>query len=436
MTISGPMVISGAMRVLHLSQRYWPALGGAESYLSQISERLVARGHAVTVATSDALDIELFWHAARRRAGSASDVHNGVDIRRFPVRHLPYPTLSYPALRRIIWLLSLSRVTPVAILDKLASYTPWMPDLWRWLGQLTDRFDLVAATTICFEPFLLAGLRFARRQHVPFVCYPLTHLGAGPRPGQDELSRFYTMRHQVSLVRASDGVVAMTGDERRFYLERGVQPENIIVAGPGVNAEDVLGGDGARFRAQHGLAGPIVASLSTLMYDKGTVHVVEAVRRLWAAGMEVELVLAGALLEPFVRYLDALPAADRQRIRVLGAVSEEEKRDLLAAADVFAMPSRTDSFGIVYLEAWLYGKPVIGAQTWGVRDVIRDGVDGLLVPFGDVAALTDALSGLLADPARRAAMGAAGRAKVYAEHTWDKKFPIIEGLYGRLARGQ
>jgi glycosyltransferase involved in cell wall biosynthesis len=66
-------------------------------------------------------------------------------------------------------------------------------------------------------------------------------------------------------------------------------------------------------------------------------------------------------------------------------------------------------------------------------DVIRDGVDGLLVPFGAPEELAAALASLLDDPARRAAMGEAGRVKVHAEHTWEKKFPQIETLYCALA---
>jgi glycosyltransferase involved in cell wall biosynthesis len=169
------------------------------------------------------------------------------------------------------------------------------------------------------------------------------------------------------------------------------------------------------------------------MADKGTTHLVEAIRSLWRAGREVELVLAGAIMPEFAAFMTALPEADRRRVRVLGPISDQEKRDLLAAADIFAMPSRTDSFGIVYLEAWLHGKPVIGARTWGIMDVIRDGVDGLLVPFGAPEELAAALASLLDDPARRAAMGEAGRVKVHAEHTWEKKFPQIETLYCALA---
>lgn len=421
------------MRILHIVQRYWPARGGAEIYLGEISARLAADGHQVTVATTDALDFELFWDPRLRRVAEHESHKDGVRILRFPVRHLPVPLLAYPGWRRLLWLLSAFRPLPVRVLSHLARFTPWVPDLWRWLESTDEAFDLVAGMNVCFEPLLEAGLRFARKRGIPFLTYPLTHLGAGAKPGQDSLSRFYTMRHQVDLVRASDAVVAQTPAELSFYEQQGASKDRFLVAGAGVNPEEVLGGDGERFRSRYGLQGPLLVSISAMAYDKGTVHLIEAARRLWQAGRQVEMALAGAILEPFRRYLSRLPPADRERIHVLGPVTEEEKRDLLAAADVFAMPSRTESFGIVYLEAWLYKKPVIGAQTWGVSDVIENGLDGLLVPFGDVSALAASITWLLDHPVERGSMGARGERKVRRLHTWDHKYALVSELYRQLA---
>jgi glycosyltransferase involved in cell wall biosynthesis len=420
------------MRVLHISQRYLPARGGAEEHLAHISRRLVRAGHSVTILTTDAFDIELFWNPSGKRVAEREAEIDGARVRRFPVRHLPAPALAYAGMRRLLWLASALRL-PTGLARAGARLTPRVPELETWLAETSERFDVVGTTTICFEGLIDAGARFARRTGAAHLIYPLTHLGAGARPGEDELSRFYTMRHQVELVRGADCVVAMTPAERDFYVSAGADTTRISVIGSAVDPADALGGDAAEFRARHRLCGPVIASLSAMMADKGTPHLVDAVRILWREGREVELVLAGAIMPEFAAFMRALPEAERRRVRVLGPVSDREKRDLLAAADIFAMPSRTDSFGIVYLEAWLYGKPVIGARTWGVMDVIRDGVDGLLVPFGDPAQLAAGLTSLLDDPARRAAMGEAGRAKVYAEHTWEKKFPQIEALYCGLA---
>jgi glycosyltransferase involved in cell wall biosynthesis len=420
------------MRILHLIQRYWPARGGAESHLGELSARLAAAGHQVTVATTDALDFELFWDPDRRRIQSREDMHNGVRILRFPVRHLPVSTLAYPAVRRLLWLLSAARPVPCSALFRLARLTPRVPDLWRWLATTDEVFDLVAGMTICFEPLLEVGWRFARRRDIPFVAYPLTHLGAGARPGSDALSRFYTMRHQVALVRAADAAVLQTPAEHDFYAECGVAPAQLVLAGSGVDPVNVLGGNGVRFRRTHHLDGFLVVSLSALSYDKGTVHLVEAVRQLWHAGRSVELILAGVVTLPFQQYLSTLPPADRTRIHLLGSISETEKRDMLAAADVFAMPSRTDSFGIVYLEAWLYQVPVVAACAWGISDVITDGEDGSLVPFGDVPALAQTLRFLQDNPSARAVLGAHGEEKVYRLHTWEQKYAPVRDLYERL----
>jgi glycogen(starch) synthase len=424
------------VRILHIIQRYWPAEGGAERHLGELSQRLVADGHDVTVLTTDALDIELFWNGNRRRVEVHHEVHEGVEIIRLPVHHLPMVPLGYPAWRRLLWVLSRSGLATSAFLERVSRYTPYVPDLRTWLRLTDEPFDLVAGMTICFEPLLSAGLDFARARGIPFVAYPLTHLGAGPTPGQDPVSTFYTMRHQVDLVLNSDAAILQTPTEAQFYIDRGLPAERAHVAGPGVNPEDVLGGDGTRFRLTQNIEGPIVAAIGSMSFDKGTETLVEAVEHLWQQGVNVNLVLAGAILGPFEHFLTHLTPETRARLHLLGPIDEITKRDLFAAADVLAMASRTDSFGIIYLEAWLYAKPVIGAQVWGIDDVIEAGVDGLLVPFGDVTALAQAIGGLLADPTAATEMGRNGQEKVYAEHTWVKKYAIPKCVYAALTKSQ
>jgi glycosyltransferase involved in cell wall biosynthesis len=75
---------------------------------------------------------------------------------------------------------------------------------------------------------------------------------------------------------------------------------------------------------------------------------------------------------------------------------------------------------------------VIGAQAWGVKTVIDDGQDGLLVPFGDVSALVDAIRTLAENPELRLSMGERGRRKVVAHHTWGHKYSRVRQIYARL----
>jgi glycogen(starch) synthase len=420
------------VRILHLIQRYYPARGGAEKHLEQISNYLAASGHQVTVATTDALDFELFWDPRGRRIEDLTERQFDVDIRRFPVRHLPGAQLAYPGLRRLLALLSKVSFVSVGAMKRISRYTPWVPDLWRWTQESEQIFDLVAGMTIGFEPIMAAGQVYARRIGAPFICYPLTHLGAGSEPGSDPISRYYTMRHQVGIVLDSDMVIAQTSAERRFYEDRGFSEEKIVAVGPGVEPSEVAGGDGDRFKAKQGIESPLILFVGYLSRDKGAFDTVEAVIRLLRLGYEVDLALIGAISSSFREFFSGLSDSEKERIHLLGPVEDSEKKDAFAAASFLSMPSRTDSFGITYLEAWLYGLPVIAARSWGITDVVDDGKDGLVVPFGDRDALAGAMQTLLDNPDEARKMGEIGREKVYREHTWEKKLRALGEIYQQL----
>jgi glycosyltransferase involved in cell wall biosynthesis len=278
------------------------------------------------------------------------------------------------------------------------------------------------------------------------VTTPFVHVG------EWAVQRFYTMPHQLAALRDADRVIVQTDIEAQELVRLGVARARIVRLGMGVELDQLRNGDGARFRAQHGIDGPVVTFMGAVTDDKGAVHLVRAMQHLWdgsAAGAvppghpqpaqllggEPTLVVAGPSVSPstFDRVYDSLPEAHRLRIRRLGPVQGQLKQDMLAATDVFAMPSRVDSFGIVYLEAWAYGVPVIGCRAGGVPDVIDDGQDGLLVPYGDPASLASSIQTLLADPDRRRAMGQGGRAKVQARYTWDRIYRGLRAVYEELA---
>jgi glycosyltransferase involved in cell wall biosynthesis len=101
--------------------------------------------------------------------------------------------------------------------------------------------------------------------------------------------------------------------------------------------------------------------------------------------------------------------------------------DFYAALDIFSMPSRTDSFGIVFLEAWANAKPVVAAAAGGVVEVVRHDQNGLLVPFGDVARLAEAIGRLLVDRATARRLGEAGHALVTRGYTWDDRYATLVG---------
>ena len=107
-------------------------------------------------------------------------------------------------------------------------------------------------------------------------------------------------------------------------------------------------------------------------------------------------------------------------IHFRSGLSQEELFACYAHCDVFALPSRAEGFGLVFLEAMANSKPVIGGAHGGTPDVIGDGVNGILVPHGDVEKLSSALVSLLIDPVRAHEMGERGRRRVQENYTFER----------------
>lgn len=420
------------MKLLHIIQRYYPYVGGSELYFQELSERLARAGHTVEVWTTDAWDLDYFWSKRARRVASERERHNGVLIRRFRVRHLPLPPIYYRAWRRGMALLS-DLHAPASTLYSLSRISPWVPSLRKALKALPPgAFDLVHTTNIPFESMIAAAADYAERVGIPHLITPFTHLG---EPGDRSISRYYTMRHQLDLEHRASRLIMQTRLERDFLGELGVPTNKMHRVGVGVNPYALIGGNSERFRKKYGVQGPIVYYLGAAAYDKGTTHTIEAMRQVLSRGVKATFIMAGStMLDKFREYYENLPEEVRERCRWLGFISDEDKRDLLAAGQLFCMPSRTDSFGIVYLEAWLNGAPVIGANAGGVPEVISDGVDGYLVEFGDVPALANMIQFLLQRPDIAREMANAGRRKVLAEHTWDHKIAHIAEIYEETIR--
>jgi phosphatidylinositol alpha-mannosyltransferase len=103
-----------------------------------------------------------------------------------------------------------------------------------------------------------------------------------------------------------------------------------------------------------------------------------------------------------------------------------------AAADVFVSPATgQESFGIVLVEAMAAGVPVVASDIAGYREVVRDGVDGLLVPPGDPNALAGAIRRVLSEPELAATLSAGGRSRAEA-FSWQAVAPRLEAIYDRV----
>ena len=171
-------------------------------------------------------------------------------------------------------------------------------------------------------------------------------------------------------------------------------------------------------------------TLANLSPPKGTVDLLRAARKAWERGARFRVALAGPEMPEFRRFWQDFEPKDR--VVRLGVLNDAQKRDFFAAIDLLCLPSRSDSFGLVLLEAWANGKPNIGYRSGGIGELIQHGDDGLLVRCGDLDGLADGISELERDPQKRLALGEHGRKRVEWEFRWEGKLRIVDEVVGRV----
>lgn len=231
----------------------------------------------------------------------------------------------------------------------------------------------------------------------------------------------------LRLYRQADAVIAFTEHEAQHLHARGVPSARLHTSGlaPSVSA----GGDGARFRARHGLGErPLVLFVGRAQRYKGFHALCEAMSIVLESHPSACLVAVGPRGEAPV------PPVPSGAARILGEVDDSEKADAFAACDLLCMPSEGESFGLAYVEAWAYGKAVIAGSSPAARELVTDGEDGLWTEnaAGPIAA---AIRHLLDDPVLRRRLGEAGRRRQAAHFTWEAAAERHLAVFAGVKRG-
>jgi glycosyltransferase involved in cell wall biosynthesis len=397
------------MKIAFVVPRFFPYRGGQENYVLKLSQQLHRYGHDVFVLTSNAFDLESFWIPGFRTLPAGLEYLEGIEIRRFPISYRKWIRRSGRLLAYVgNWRWKARYSAPGFCVKGLPSA----------LRQL--RPNVVHISPLPYTRLMYEGLREGLRCGARVIATPCVHFG---EDNSSEVARYYTQDFQIRLLNECQAVLTMTDMERSRLAELGIDRHKLRTTAHGIDMHEVTGGNEECFRRRWNVTGPVVLQLGTKTEDKGTIAVVEAMKSLWAQGTEAWLVLAGASTSGFDDYLRI--QQNLPRLLNLGPVDEAEKRDLLAAMDILVHPSRVESLGIVYLEAWANAKPVIAADTAASRAVVTRGHDGLLVPFGDSGAIAGAIRQLLEDPDQRQRLGDAGREKVLAKYSWEAVLPEI-----------
>jgi phosphatidylinositol alpha-1,6-mannosyltransferase len=207
-----------------------------------------------------------------------------------------------------------------------------------------------------------ALLELAHRLRIPFTVWPAVHPGSW---GDDIID--------VRLYQGADTVFCQTLSEAQHLVHKGISRDSVSICGLPPNVS--CNGNGAALRAKLGIGGrPVVFFMGRRDEGKGYHALLEAWPQVLARIPDTVLLLAGKGGDEYTSLVHQLPA---DSCRDLGIVDDSTKADALAACDVFCLPSAHESFGIVYVEAWSYGKPVICGTAPACRELVEDGMTGL-----------------------------------------------------------
>jgi glycosyltransferase involved in cell wall biosynthesis len=226
-------------------------------------------------------------------------------------------------------------------------------------------------------------------------------------------------------------VIAVSGGAKGFCAALGVPDDRIEVIPNGVDLSifntDV---DGSAMRTKLSVKqGPLVATAIRLVKRKGPEHLVNAFSKVLKAVPNAKLAIAGGGTEAANLRAQIKKLGVERSAFMLGKLQREQVAELMAAADVFVLPSLFESFGLVLLEAMAVGTPVVCTQTQGALEIVKNGEDGLVVPPGDDDALADAIVRVLSDRRLAGHLGTNGQKTVREKFSWEKTAEKTLALY-------
>jgi glycosyltransferase involved in cell wall biosynthesis len=408
------------MRVVQVPRRFvrtdW---GGTETVILETSKCLLALGHHTEILCPRALS-----HTDR-------EVIDGIAVTRFDYFY-PYWGLSAAARLQ---------------LDKKGGNLFSFP-LLRALRRFPD-LDLIHLHT--GKRLGAIGRYVAAKRHLPYVIslhggvydVPAGEAQTWTAPTQGTLEWGKVLGWWVGARRVLDDAAAIlcVGQKEQEEAQRHYPRKRVVHLPNGVDACRFATGDRAGFRAHHGIAADafVVLTVGRIDPQKNQLLAARLLAQLLRERVNAHLVLVGHVTNAVY---------DKQLEREIGVLGLSQRVTLIRgldthdpalvnayhAADLFVLPSVHEPFGIVILEAWAAGLPVVASRVGGVPSFVADGEDGCLFPPGDLDALARVVRGLNANPDTLRKLGDSGKRKARDEFSWDRVTQRLTGIYQEAIR--
>lgn len=274
---------------------------------------------------------------------------------------------------------------------------------------LATRYDWIVFGHVSLAPLALLAKRLNRRAKTVIITYGI------------EVWRPLTGAQRKALLLA-DAVLAISDFTKAELVRHSAIPADKIKIFP-CTLDPHWEIDGSESTSEPGYGRPAILSVTRMSREdryKGIDSVIKGLPNVVSEVGPVEYRVAGQGDDvPRLRALAAGLGVERY-VNFMGRVSDAELREQYKRCSLFVMPSRKEGFGIVFLEAMAFGKPVIGGVHGGTPSVVKDGETGLLVDSFDVPGIAHSITSLLSDKDTSEKFGRAGRRRLVEEFTFDK----------------
>ncbi len=357
------------MKILCLVQRYHPVLGGSEN-LTKIFVDSISKKYEVEVCTTDVNKIDGFWDNTTQKL--SLETKYDYPVKRYSVT--PSSEISFD-----------SNVKQMPLLKNFPG--PFIPKLWSDLVLDPINYDLIFVTAFPYDHVLPAYVA-AKKWDIPIVMVPLIH---------QTFPDLFLTSYKINMLNQSDAVIVLTNSEKSILEEFGVKSK-IFVTEPTLKINSKKTNLDFHDFCSIPSDSKIILFIGLKSEMKGVINLIESMKKLWKKNVGIFLVMIGQSTQKFDDYIKKQKKQFTEKIIDLNIVDEDIKNSAYAECDIFALPSNSESFGLTYLEAWAYKKPVIGCSIPSTIDIIDDKINGLLVDFGNTDQLFDSIEFLINNP--------------------------------------
>ena len=411
--------------MLFLPTIFFPAISGAEFYFQRLAEILISKyDYHIDIYTSNAIDFKAL-RDPKGKVITKEDKYffkvNKLKVNRFPVNYDYSESQILKELKSICAFKELNLFE--THLEQFLKNGPFLGDLLEYLLSQPDlNYDLIHTT---FFPYFncIIGLIIGKVLKKPTICTPFFHF-SNPR---------YLDINLVDVLKKFDLLIACTNLEKQFLSQNyNIEPEKIKVIPMGVDNEKFSNFSPPnskflqfkkKFFDNKEKKFSLILFCGYKNYEKGALSILKSIPYILKKIKKVYFLFIGPSTMAFHKELSKISKLKNARIinftpENLTGYFDKKKLAAFKEADIYLMPSRSDAFGIAFLEAWSVAKPVIGARIGATPEVIRENIDGLLVEFDNPVDIAQKVIKLLKNKKLREKLGLAGQLKVIQNYTW------------------